>query len=124
MGSFRRALARFIAGDDPARPKLGATNLAGSSAIGGFEGAQRARRLFGFRPTEAAINSLLVFNGATLRARARWLARNNPYAKKAERVFVSNLVGTGITPLPKVADRPLAKQIRQLWDDWTDEADA
>ena len=101
--SIAGALRRV--GDRIAPPKMGSVNLAGSSLMGGFDGSQHQRRLFGFRPSEAAINSLLIFAGPTLRARARYLVRNNPYAKKAQRVFVSNLVGTGIRPIPRVADR-------------------
>jgi lambda family phage portal protein len=114
------------------RPMVAASSLAGSSLMGGYEGAQRNRRLFAFRPTEEAINSLLVANGSTLRARARWLARNNPYAKKARRVFVSKLIGTGIVPIPVpppltvVLDGetvPLKAALLSLWGDFVDEAD-
>lgn len=107
-----------------AQARAGATNLAGSSLGGGYEGAQRQRRMFGFRPTEAAINSLLVFAGQTLRARARYLVRNNPYARKAQRVFVTNLVGTGIRPVPLTDNETLKDQIGTLWNDWSEEADA
>ncbi len=107
-----------------APPKLHAENLAGSSLTGGYEGTQRARRLFGFRPSEAAINSLLVFGGPTLRARARWLVRNNPYAKKAQRAFVTHVVGTGIRPVPLLTDKNLRTSAEQLWQDWSEEADA
>lgn len=105
-------------------PKFGATNFAGASGGGGFEGAQRQRRLFGFRPSEAGINSLLMFSGQTLRARARYLVRNNPYAHKARRVFVTNLVGTGIRPIPLAKDPKVKAAIAELWEEWTEEADA
>lgn len=101
-----------------------ATNLAGSSLGGGYEGAQRQRRLFGFRPSEAGINSLNMFSGQTLRARARYLVRNNPYARKAQRVFTSNLIGTGIRPIPQPENAALKTPISKLWNDWVDEADA
>ena len=100
-----------------APPRMNATNLAGTSASGGFEGAQRQRRLFAFRPTEASVNSLLMFAGQTLRARARFLSRNNPYVRKAKRVFVTNLIGTGIRPI-------LEPKTGELWNRWTDECDA
>lgn len=102
-------------------PRKTSMNIGGT---GGFEGAQSQRRLHGFRPTTSGINSLLIQSGPTLRARARFLVRNNPYAKKAQRVFVSNLVGTGIRPIPKIDDENLKHQIEELWHDWVDEADA
>lgn len=104
-------------------PRLKSLNLAGTSMSGGYEGMLHQRRLFGFRPAESAINSLLILAAPTLRARARWLVRNNAYAKRAQRIFASYLVGTGIMPTPKVADPALRKQILELWEDWTDEAD-
>ena len=109
------------------RPRYGSTNLAGGAWGGGYEGAMRSRRLFGFRATEQSINSLLAFSGATLRARARWLSRNNPYAKKAKTEFVSNLVCTGIKPISKIDpdESPGVKEsVHRAWEDWTDECDA
>jgi lambda family phage portal protein len=105
-------------------PPVPTANLGGGSSSGGYEGAQRQRRLFGFRPSEAGINSLNMFSGYTLRARGRYLVRNNPYARKARRVFVSNLIGTGIRPIPKPKDDTLKTPISELWNDWVDEADA
>lgn len=106
------------------RTPLGAANLAGSSLMGGYEGSQRERRLFAFRPSEAGINSLLVFAGQTLRARARYLVRNHPFAKKAQRVFVTNLVGTGVRPIPLVDDISLKAEIGAVFEQWTEECDA
>lgn len=103
--------------------RLGAS-LAGASFGVGFEGAMQNRRLSGFRPSQTSLNSMLVLAGPTLRARARHLVRNNPYARKAQRVFVSHLVGTGIRPVPKLKDAALKSAIAELWEDWTDEADA
>jgi len=104
-------------------PRLGAMNFAATGG-GGYEAAQRSRRLFGFRPSESSVNSLNMFSGQTLRARARFLVRNNPYARKARRIFVSNLIGTGIRPIPQPKDASKKDEISALWNDWVDEADA
>jgi lambda family phage portal protein len=111
---------------DATPPKMGATSsgLGATGFPGGYEGSQRQRRLFGFRPTEAGINSLLMSNGPMLRSRARYLVRNNPYAKKAQRVFVSHLVGTGIKPIPRIDDLKIKTAVEDLWHDWVEEADA
>lgn len=117
--------ARDLVALEPARPRLRAdANLAGSSIMGGYEGSQRNRRLFPFRPSEAAVNSLIIQSGATLRARARHLCRNNPYAHKAARVFASKLVGTGMTLVPLAAEAALTQALVTLWGDFTSEADA
>ncbi len=118
IGALRRNQA------DSAPPKMNASLLGGPTMTGGYEAAQRNRRLYGFRPSEGSINSLNLFAGATLRSRARFLVRNNPYARKAQRVFVSNLIGTGIRPIPQPTNDGLKDDITQLWNDWVDEADA
>lgn len=98
--------------------------LGGTTFGSGYEAAQRQRRLFGFRPSDAGINSLLIGAGQTLRSRARYLVRNNPYARKAQRVFVTNLVGEGIRPNLLLKDEKTKQAIVEKWDEWTDEADA
>lgn len=99
-------------------------SMGGASFGSGFEGAQRNRRLASFRPSDTGINSLVIQSGATLRARARYLVRNNPYARRAQRVFVTYLVGTGLRPLWMTQDDKAKSAITNLWDVWTDEADA
>jgi lambda family phage portal protein len=90
----------------------------------GFEGAQHHRRLASFRPADTGINSLLIQAGPALRARSRYLTRNNPYMKRAKRVFVTYAIGTGIRPIPLTKDDTAKAAIIENWDDWTDEADA
>ncbi len=96
-----------------------------ASAFGsGFEGAMRNRRLAAWRATEENINSLLVADGDTLRARARQTVRSNPFASNAAGSFVANAVGAGIKPSSLIPDTDLKDQIQRLWLQWTDEADA
>lgn len=126
MASLRQAVAASInrLGDVFKTRARAMYPNGGSSWNYGFEGAQRQRRLLAFRPSEAAINTLLVQSGPILRARARHLVRNNPYAKKAQRVFVTALVGTGIRPIPQIENANLKALATRLWSDWCDEADA
>jgi len=105
---------KIMSGHDPFRAPQGS----------GFEGAQRHRRLASFRPADTGINSLLIQAGPALRARSRYLSRNNPYMKRAKRVFVTYAVGTGIRPIPLTEDDAAKASIIENWDDWTDEADA
>ncbi|MEX0752103.1 MAG: phage portal protein [Xanthobacteraceae bacterium] len=92
-----------------------------------------ARRLSGWVPSSAHVNTLIQQSGQTTLARARYLIRNNGYAVNALECFAANLVGAGITPrwIPPVRDKSkpedaaeLKKIAQQLWLDWTDEADA
>ncbi|MBL8668374.1 MAG: phage portal protein, partial [Rhodospirillales bacterium] len=51
--------------------------------IGGFEAGLANRRLKGFQPSRAHVNTLIAASGADITARARWLIRNNGYAANA-----------------------------------------
>ena len=45
--------------------------------IGGFEAGFANRRLKGFQPSRAHLNTLIAAAGPDITARARWLVRNN-----------------------------------------------
>ena len=92
--------------------------------IGGFEGGLSARRLKGFRPSRAHVNTLIQAAGADMTARARYLIRNNGYAANAVESFAGNAVGTGITPSSGITDPTLKHQVQALWLRWTDDSDA
>lgn len=65
-----------------------------------------------------------VGGGENLRARARHLCRENPYASNACDCFVAAAVGTGIKPSSLVANPAIEKSLQQAWLRWTDESDA
>ena len=91
---------------------------------GPFEGAGGGRRLSTWGTSTSGPNLSLFSSLATLRARSRELVRNNPLASGAVDSFVSNLVGSGITPRWKLPDNPeLKTEIQQLWLDSCDELD-
>ena len=48
-------------------------------------------------------------------SRSRDLARNNPYAKKASDVIVSNVVGYGIQPKIVGRNKKETKELNKLW---------
>lgn len=60
---------------------------------------------------------------STLRNRARDLARNDPWIKRAAKVYVSNLVGKGIRPVAKTPDAQFNRDVMELWNDWNLECD-
>lgn len=90
----------------------------------GLEGGSTTRRLISWRPSSEHINSLLRAAGPTTVSRARWLARNNGYAKAAVRSWRSATVGAGIKPSSLILDRATREAVNLAWLDWTDEADA
>jgi lambda family phage portal protein len=98
----------------------------GFGAIGppGLEAGSLHRRLTAWQPTSEHVNALLRNAGNTTLTRARWLVRNNGYAKAAVRSWRSATVGPGIKPSSLIEDRALRETVNQAWLDWTDEADA
>ena len=92
--------------------------------IGGFEAGLANRRLKGFQPSRAHLNTLIAAAGPDITARARWLVRNNGYAANAIESWAGNVVGAGIKPSSLIKDAELKAQVQKLWLDWTDEADA
>jgi capsid protein len=92
--------------------------------IGGFEAGLANRRLKGFQPSRAHLNTLIAAAGPDITARARWLVRNNGYAANAIESWAGNVVGAGIKPSSSINDAMLKASVQKLWLDWTDEADA
>ena len=92
--------------------------------VGGFEAGQGNRRLKGFVPSRAHLNTLIAASGNDITARARYLVRNNGYAANAVESWAGNVVGTGIKPSSMIADAAQKADVQRLWLDWTDDADA
>ncbi len=90
----------------------------------GYEAARAARRLTTWRAGTESINAAIRSGGEVLRARARDLVRNNPYAANAAASFTAHMVGGGIKPSSLVEDIALKERIQRLWLAWTEEADA
>ena len=72
--------------------------------IGGFEAGLGNRRLKGFQPSRAHLNTLIAAAGADITARARYLIRNNGYAANAIESWAGNVVGAGIKPSSLIGD--------------------
>ena len=89
-----------------------------------YEGAGEGRRSASWDAPDIGINSINTPALRNLRSRSRAAVRNDPYAFNVIDKRVSNLIGTGITPRPKIEDDALRKVQQELWDDWVDESDA
>lgn len=88
-----------------------------------YEAGSLAKRTSKWRPPSTRPNSHLWSLG-TIRDRSRESARNNGYGAGVLDKLVTNLIGTGIKPLSKAKDPAFRKQVNDLFERWTDEADA
>jgi len=89
-----------------------------------YEGAAEGRRSSNWDAPDTGPNSLIMPALRNLRSRSRAAVRNDPYAANVIDKRVSNLIGTGITPQPRLTDKALRKIMQVLWEDWVDESDA
>jgi lambda family phage portal protein len=100
------------------------TGTFGGRGPPGMEAGDTGRRLSVWRPSSEHVNSLLRQAGPTVTSRARWLARNNGYAKAAVRSWRSATVGAGIKPSSMIINEAQRLAVNAAWLAWTDEADA
>jgi lambda family phage portal protein len=110
--------------EPPIFPDAAAGIPAGPPHVPGLEAGAARRRLSLWRPTNEHVNSLLRNAGDTVLARARWLVRNNGYARAALRAWASATVGAGIKPSPLLTDPDQKQSVAEAFSDWTDEADS
>lgn len=59
-----------------------------------------------------------------LRNQARYLVANNAVAARAAQAFVDNVIGPGITLLPKIRDAALKSLLLKRWNRWAEVSDA
>jgi len=83
-----------------------------------FDGAGGGRRNEGWRATGSDANAENGPALAVLRARARELRRNNPYAERAISGIADNVVGAGIVPRPITKNEKQAATITAKWAEW------
>lgn len=89
-----------------------------------YEGGSTSPRARHWTTQDLSATRAVLNDAATMRARARQLTRNNPWAASALKTWVANCVGTGIKPRPRTSDNDLRIAISALWHRWTGEADA
>jgi lambda family phage portal protein len=87
-----------------------------------FEGAAGGRRNAGWRAAGTDANAENGPALAMLRARARDLRRNNPYAERAISGIADNVVGAGIVPRPIASNKADIKRLADNWAAWAETA--
>jgi lambda family phage portal protein len=112
----------------PARsvPTLAAEYQGGSggSAMPYYDASGWGRRAHGWNPGNAGPNTIGMQSIETLRSRARYTARNDPWAGNGIASFAANAIGTGIKPQSMHPDKTIKAKIQSAWTRWTDQCDA
>lgn len=85
-----------------------------------YEGASRGRRFSGWNPSNASVNSEIFQSLEMLKARARDMERNDPFAARAIEVRAGNIIGgSGITARAASGSEQLDKRTMAQWKRWT-----
>jgi lambda family phage portal protein len=89
-----------------------------------FDGGSQGRRVRNWLPTGDSINSINQGSLATQRARSHDLIRKVPWAAASLDSNVSNVIGTGIRPMPRTTFPHFNAAFSEIFDIWSDESDA
>lgn len=112
------ALDRIIGWVDPGR---GVKRLVARQMLARAYEAASPRDLWKPRRSGASPNADHAADASVLRAKARSLVQNVPYARAALDSLVANVIGTGITPVWEGSQKD---QAVDLWAEWVKVADA
>ncbi len=88
-----------------------------------FDGAAGGRRGFGIG-TLGRINSETAAAGPILRARATYLAANDPWVSHGVSNLVGALVGAGIQPTSRHPDKAIRRALQSYFGEWSAAPDA
>jgi len=83
-----------------------------------YDGAVSGYRTNTWQTNGNSANAEILASLSKLRERSRDLTRNNPYGRRAVEALASNLIGTGVRPMPVTGDDGLDTRIADLWDRW------
>lgn len=110
------------------------SSLTASAGVGQYDGGSHRGSMMAFLPRAGGPRSDALPSLGTMRARARDLERNSPLAAGALQTQTSNVVGTGIFPMPRLDARRLgltAERAAEIeldfgfeFDLWADSAEA
>ncbi len=123
VGWFERALGK-IAPRTAARRVRAQVQLELLMEARAYEGAARGRHTDGWISAGTSADAEIAAAGPLLRDRARDLGRNNPHAARGRSAWVTNLIGSGITPRPNSGDAELDTRVKEAFDAWCDNCDA
>lgn len=91
-----------------------------------YEGAKVNRHTADWQALSTSGDSEILTSLRLLRARSRWMVRENPYALQGVRELVNNVIGSGIGFQAQVKDSsgsalltPINNRIEEEWHDWS-----
>jgi lambda family phage portal protein len=93
-------------------------------ALRAYEAAARGRHTEGWIAPGTSADAEIAAAGPVLRDRSRDLGRNNAHAARGRSAWVTNLVGSGITPRPDTGDDARDRKVKAAFERWCDECDA
>ena len=96
----------------------------GHSATPFYDASGWGRRTHSWNPGNAGPNTIGVQTLDTLRSRARYTARNDPWAGNGIESYAANAIGTGIKPQSMHPNKTIKQKIQSAWLRWTDECDS
>ena len=88
-----------------------------------FEGGGTGRRFDGWRTPNTSANAASQMTLSRLRSRCRALTRDDEWAGKAIRVITSNVIGTGIRPYFRGANKAQVQNVKDRWRVWAESTD-
>ena len=121
MGRRRHKLAARSAAqstDVKAPVGQGALNISNR-----YDAASYGRRMRGWVAPNSGPNTA-IDGMETIRNRVRDTVRNEWSGASGARIWVTNLIGTGIVPRPRTKDAALKARINDAWAAWVPQADA
>lgn len=95
-----------------------AQNELAAEKVRGFNAVSKGRRHDGWSTVNEASQTESAADLATLRLRAREMARNNPYWKSARRAIVGQVVGHGIRAAVASPNERVKSRVQKAWDAW------
>ena len=90
-----------------------------------YEGAKSTRLNRDFNVTNNHFELQVAADRDMLKARARWLAANNPITKSIDKSIIKNVIGTGIRLQSKINEKDIKNakiindQIENLWNEFS-----
>ena len=85
-----------------------------------YDAATKSRHTNDWFAPNKSVNQEVQKALSWLRDRSRDLGRNNPYAKRALRLYPNNAIGTGILPTPRNVRPNQIKALKDAWYNWAE----
>jgi len=117
-------LDRIVAAVSPRAGLRRARHRLALQAVRAYEAGRITPRTQRWRAPDSGANAEIGPALSRLRARARQMVRDNPYAARIVSVLAAHQVGCGIRPRPNTGDPALDRQALALWESWARRCDA